>query len=202
MWIGLALALLAAGLVLARGASSESRRSGWLGRSRWSGRSGRSWLRRPWFATPVLALPVLAVLGLALWPAERTYLRTRYTTGPLAFARPLRHQRIAVVGFEQDYPAFGLDLTNSVTEISHHGPHGAQTEIESCRAWRRALNAGHYGYIVTSPPYGLVFPSAPDYAAWTRSDPAATVIGTFADGIGGVITDFRLTGRLNPDGCE
>jgi hypothetical protein len=142
------------------------------------------------------------VLGLALWPAEHTYLRTRYTTGPLAFARPLRHQRIAVVGYEQDYPAFGLDLTNSVTEISHHGAHGAQTEIESCRAWRRTLNAGHYGYVVTSPPYGLVFPSAPDYAAWTRSDPAATVIGTFPDGIGGVITDFRLTGRLNPDGCE
>jgi hypothetical protein len=193
MWIGIGLAILVAGVVLARTATSAGRWSGWSGRS-------SSWCSRP--TLPILALSAFVVLGLALWPAEHTYLRTRYTTGPLAFARPLRHQRIAVVGYEQDYPAFGLDLTNSVTEISHHGAHGAQTEIESCRAWRRTLNAGHYGYVVTSPPYGLVFPSAPDYAAWTRSDPAATVIGTFPDGIGGVITDFRLTGRLNPDGCE
>jgi hypothetical protein len=174
MWIGIAVGLLVAGLVL-------SRRTTWV----------RSWM----------VLPALAVVGLAVWPAQRTYLRTRYTTGPLAFARDLHHQRIAVVGYLQSYPAFGLDLTDRVTQIARHGAHGAQTEIESCRAWRRALNAGHYAYVVTSPPYALVFPSAPDYAAWTRGDPAAQTIGKFPDGIGGVITDFRLTGRLNPDGC-
>ena len=175
MWIGIAVGLLVVGLVL-------SRRTGWA----------RAWM----------FLPALAIVGLALWPAQRTYLRTRYATGPLAFARDLHHQRIAVVGYLQSYPAFGLDLTDRVTQIAHHGAHGAQTEIESCRAWRRALDAGDYDYVVTSPPYALVFPTAPDYAAWTRSDPAAKVIGTFPDGIGGVITDFRLTGRLNPDGCE
>ena len=193
MWIGIGLALLAAGVACARAVAVAGRWPGWR---------GRAWSRRPGSALPVLALPALAVLGLALWPAERTYLRTRYATGPLAFARPLHHQRIAVVGFEQAYPAFGLDLSNSVTEISHHGPHGAQTEVESCRAWRRALDAGHYGYVVTSPPYGLVFATAPDYAAWTRSDPAAQIIGRFPDGIGGVITDFRLTGHLDPAGCR
>jgi hypothetical protein len=148
-----------------------------------------------------VALLALAVLGLALRPAEQTYLRTRYSTGPLAFARPLHRQRIAIVGFLQPYPAFGLDLSNSVTEIAHHGPHGAQTLIRSCREWRQALTTGRYDYVITSPPYALVFRSAPDYAAWTRSDPAATVTEVSPDGIGGAITVFKLHGPLRPDLC-
>jgi hypothetical protein len=174
MWIGAALAVAATGLVLTRRTATI-----------------RGWV----------ALVALAVLGLALRPAEQTYLRTRYATGPLAFARPLHHQRIAVVGFIQPYPAFGLDLSNSVTEISHHGPHGAQSLISSCREWRRALTVGRYNYVITSPPYLLVFRSAPDYAAWTKSDPAASVIAQSPDGIGGTITVFRLRGPLHPDQC-
>jgi hypothetical protein len=175
MWVAVALALAATALVI----------------------TGGTTLFRPW-----VALGIVAVLGFVLWPSQRTYLRTRYATGALAFARPLRHQRIAFVGYLQPYPLFGLDLSNSVTEISHHGPHGAQTEIESCRGWRRALVAGHYQYVVTSPPYQLVFPSAPDYAAWTQSDPAATAIGRFPDGLGGAITVFRLHGPMHPELCR
>jgi hypothetical protein len=175
MWIAIGLALATAGLVLTR----------------------RTTLMRPW-----IALLAVAVIGLALWPDEQTYLRTRYTTGPLAFARSLQHQRIAVVGYLQAYPAFGLDLSNSVAEIFQHGPHGAQTQIRSCRAWRRALTRGRYDYVVTSPPYQLVFTSAPDYAAWTRDDPAATAIGAYPDGIGGTITVFKLKGPLHPDLCS
>lgn len=174
MWIGVAVALAATWLVVAKRAAPI-----------------RGWP----------ALLALASLGLALWPAEQTYIRTRYTTGPLAFARPLHRQRIALVGYLQPYPAFGLDLSNSVTEISHHGPHGAQTQVSSCREWRRALTAGRYDYVITSPPYPLVFKSAPDYAAWTRGDPAAVMTGTFPDGLGGTITVFRLRGPLHPDLC-
>jgi hypothetical protein len=174
MWIGVGLAVVATWLVFTR----------------------RTAMIRWW-----VALLALAVLGLALRPAEQTYLRTRYSTGPLAFARPLHHQRIAVVGFVQPYAAFGLDLSNSVTEIAHHGPHGAQTPVSSCREWRRALTNGRYDYVITSPPYQLVFRSSPDYAAWTRSDPAATVIEVSSDGIGGAISVFKLHGPLHPDLC-
>jgi hypothetical protein len=148
-----------------------------------------------------VALLTLGVLGLALRPAEQTYLRTRYATGALAFARPLHHERIAVVGFLQPYPAFGLDLTNSVTEVAHHGPHGAQTLIRSCREWRQALSAGGYDYVITSPPYPLVFRSAPDYAAWTKNDPGVSVIGVYPTGLGGGISVFRLHGPLHADLC-
>jgi hypothetical protein len=148
-----------------------------------------------------LALLALAALGLIVWPAERTYVRTRYTTGPLAFARGLQHQRMAIVGFLQPYPAYGLDLSNSVTEISHHGPHGAQTLIGSCEEWRRSLARGGYGYVITSAPYRLIFPSAPDYAAWTGGDPAATRIEAAPDGLGGVVSVFKLRGPMHPDLC-
>jgi len=148
-----------------------------------------------------LALVALAALGLVVWPAERTYLRTRYTTGPLVFARAIHHQRMAIVGFLQPYPAYGLDLSNSVTEISHHGPHGAQTLISSCREWRRSLATGHYDYVITSAPYRLIFTSAPDYAAWTRGDPAATPIEVTPDGLGGAISVFRLRGTMHPNLC-
>jgi hypothetical protein len=174
MWIGVGLAVTATWLVFTR----------------------RTAMTRGW-----VALLALAVLGLALRPAEQTYLRTRYSIGPLAFARALHHQRIAIVGFLQPYPAFGLDLSNSVTEIAHHGPHGAQTLIRSCGEWRQALSTGGYDYVITSPPYPLVFRSAPDYAAWTRNDPAAKLIEVSPDGIGGAILVFKLRGPLHPDLC-
>jgi hypothetical protein len=148
-----------------------------------------------------LVLLALAVAGLVMWPAERHYLRTRYTTGPLAFARSLHHQRIAIVGFLQPYAAYGLDLSNQVTEILHHGPHGAQTLVGSCQQWRRALSAGRYDYVVTSGPYGLLYASAPNYAAWTRTDPAASLISATRDGIGGTISVFQLHGPMHPNLC-
>lgn len=148
-----------------------------------------------------VALLALAVVGLALRPAEQTYLRTRYSTGPLAFARALQQQRIAIVGFLGPYPAFGLDLSNAVTAIAHHGPHGAQTQISSCREWRQALTNGGYDYVITSPPYPLVFRSAPDYAAWTRNDPAAKLIEVSPAGLGGAISVFKLRGPLHPGLC-
>lgn len=164
----------------------------------WLAYTRRTTLVPPWVA--LAALAALAALGLAVWPAERTYLQTRYATGPLAFARNLHHQRIATVGFVQPYPAFGLDLSDSVTEISRHGPHGSQTQVRSCREWRRMLSAGGYSYAITSPPYGLIFTSSPNYAAWTRNDPAARVVRAFPT-IGGSITIFKLHGALHPGLC-
>jgi hypothetical protein len=174
MWIAIGLAAAATWLVF-------TRRTGMI----------RGWV----------ALLALAVAGLALRPAEQTYLRTRYATGPFAFARSVHHKRIAIVGYLQPYPAFGLDLSNSVTEIAHHGRHGVQTQVGSCREWRQALTNGHYDYVITSPPYPLVFRSAPDYAAWTRTDPAASVAEVPGVGIGGAISVFKLHGPLHPALC-
>lgn len=149
-----------------------------------------------------LALFALAAVGIVLWPAQRHYLRTRYTTGALAFARSLHHQRIGVVGFLQPYPAYGLDLSNRVAEIMHHGPHGGQTLVASCRAWRTAVSTGRYDFVVTSGPYGLLFPSAPDYSAWTHTDPAAAQVSSSPDGFGGTISVFRINGPMHPGLCS
>jgi hypothetical protein len=146
-------------------------------------------------------LVIVAAVGLLAWPAESSYLRSRYTTGPLAFARSLHHQRMAIDGFLQPYPAYGLDLSNPVVEISHHGPHGAQTPIRSCQDWRRALAAGRYDYVITSAPYRLLYRDAPEGTQWTRSDPSATELSATPDGIGGTISIFRLRGRPQPGLC-
>jgi hypothetical protein len=147
-------------------------------------------------------------VALALVPAgylvERHYLDNRYTDwGPMPaiahWARDVADSRIAIVGFFIQYPLAGLDSSNRVDYIAHHGPHGAFTPIRTCAAWRRALNDGGYRYVVTAPfDYpGNVSHNAPPEERWTRSDPRATPLLRDRD----VVALFRLDGRLSPAGC-
>jgi hypothetical protein len=160
---------------------------------------------------PALAagLAATAAVGLALgYAVQRQYLGDRYADDPLAFARDLQDERIAVVGFVRTYPLYGTDLSNRVEQVAELGPHGAFLRIRSCRRWRAALEAGRYRYVVTSPPLlpytleGLIFgpafdPKRAPEAAWTRSDPAAVVIARREK-----ITVFRLDGPPSPSSCE
>jgi hypothetical protein len=150
------------------------------------------------------AIPV-AVVVLAAWFVQRDYLRDRYTRlEPLEavynWARDVRDERIATVGFFLSYPLYGIDLSNRVEYVADHGPHGAFTRIRSCRRWREALNSGGYRYVVTTPfnyP-GNLTPDPPEEAGWTTSDPASRVVLREH----GVVSLFRLDGRLDPGGCD
>ncbi|MFL5906996.1 MAG: hypothetical protein ACJ75Z_05320 [Solirubrobacterales bacterium] len=127
--------------------------------------------------------------------------------------------RIAVVGgrpgFKQ-YVFYGDDLSNRVQYVAHHGPHGAYTPIASeaaqkaqtpgapaadagfvaeCEEWRRALNAGHYQYLVAGPDQRTQS-LPPVEARWTGTDPAAAQIEETDN-----VFVFKLNGDLDPATC-
>jgi hypothetical protein len=169
-------------------------------------------LRRPLVRATAAALAlslVLAGVAVGYW-GTRDYLRRRYTNtyGPRAvykvwrWARGLHHARIALAGtfgFFFGYPLWGLDDSNRVGYMGQRGPHGSFRPITSCRAWRTALNRGHYRYVVTTARSVFfttrVVPS-PE-GDWTRTDPAARLVLSPS----WAIQVFRLTGPLHPDRC-
>ena len=111
---------------------------------------GRTGLR---VAALVAALVLLLPGGYAL--AHR-YMDDRYRDyGPMPsiarWASDARDQRIAIAGFFIQYPLYGDALSNRVDYLARHGPHGTFTPYRDCASWRRALNAGHYDYVVTTP---------------------------------------------------
>ena len=111
--------------------------------------------------------------------------------------------RIAVtgtLGWFFGYPLWGLDDSNRVTYMGQHGPSGSFRPITSCRAWRTALNRGHYQYVVTTENriyFTTELVQTPE-ADWTRSDPAARLVLS----PNRAIQIFRLTGPLHPDRCS
>jgi hypothetical protein len=158
----------------------------------------------------MLALSLLLAGVAAGYSGTRDYLRHRYTDGYgragvyklWRWARGLHHAQIALVGtfgWYFGYPLWGLDDSNRVAYIGQRGPHGSFRPITSCRAWRMALNRGHYQYVVTTA--SVVFFTthlvhSPE-VDWTRTDPAARLVLSPSE----AIQVFRLTGALHPDRC-
>jgi hypothetical protein len=169
-------------------------------------------LRRPLVrataATLALSL-VLAGVAVGYW-GTRDYLRHRYADkdGRLAvykvwrWARGLHHAQIALAGtfgFFFGYPLWGVDDSNRVGYMGQRGPHGSFRPITSCRAWRTALNRGHYQYVVTTA-RAVFFTTRVVHSPegdWTRTDPAARLVLSPNP----AIQVFRLTGPLHPDRC-
>jgi hypothetical protein len=90
-----------------------------------------------------------------------------------------------------------------VQYIAHRGAHGSFTPITSCPAWRGAVNAGRFDYLITTPGRDPWHPrplTASPESGWTASDPAARVIYR-TRATGQPITVFALAGPLNPAGC-
>jgi hypothetical protein len=113
-------------------------------------------LPRRWVASILAVVVLLAVV--VGYPVERHYLQNRYrdpsfTTPGLdaafAWARNVSHARIGTTSTRQ-YPLFGTDLSNRVTYIGVERPHGGFEEAQSCRQFRRLVDAGHYDYVVAS----------------------------------------------------
>jgi hypothetical protein len=179
-------------------------------------------LLRPWSlislnrplvqATAVTIALSLVLAGVALgYSGTRDYLSHRYAdrNGPDAiykvwrWARGLHHAQIALVGnlgWFFGYPLWGLDDSNRVTYMGRRGPNGSFRPITSCRAWRTALNRGHYQYVLTTENrifFTTELVQTPE-ADWTRSDPAARLVLS----PNRAIQIFRLTGPLHPDRCS
>jgi hypothetical protein len=162
------------------------------------------------------AVILLACAGAAAgYGWQRHYLRGRYQFRPKvsymahvwAFFRTVHHARVGIVGpfgSYLAYPLFGPDDSNRVQYIAHRGPHGSFTPIASCAAWRRAVNAAHVRYLVTTPRRNFwrpkrLFPS-PE-AGWTASDPNATLVYESYDSHQRIAV-FELRGPLDVAGCS
>jgi hypothetical protein len=174
----------------------------------WSEITFRRWQFRAVAAALSLSLVLAGVA--AGYSGTRDYLRQRYADnyGPLAvdkvwrWARGLHHAHIALVGtfgWFFGYPLWGVDDSNRVGYMGVHGAHGSFRPITSCRAWRTALNRGHYQYVVTTDSrvfFTTQLVHMPE-SDWTRSDPAAKLVLSPSP----TIQVFRLTGPLHPDRC-
>ena len=167
--------------------------------------------RRSAITAGVAAALIVLIAG---YPLQRHYLHRRYAFQPgvsslghtWALFRGIHDARVGVVGTFGgffSYPYFGLDVSNPVQYVGARGPHGSFAPITSCAAWRRAVNAGHYRYLVTTPGRDPWHPKplhvSPE-AGWTASDPAARRIYS-RRAFGQQIAVFALDAPLSPSGC-
>ncbi len=154
-------------------------------------------------------IAALAAIGLLLaiaigYPVQRHYLQSRYanpsfTTPGLdaafAWARDVSGARIATTSTRQ-YPFFGTDLSNHVQFVGEETAHGGFEAPTTCRAWRHAIDAGHYDYVIATrdrlepnkPPY-------PPQARWTEGPGAKVILRRPPTVV------FQLTDRLDPSAC-
>ena len=176
---------------------------------------------RPWSLLPLgrpLVRVIAATLAVSLvlagvavgYSGTRDYLRHRYTDkhGRDAiyevwrWARGVHDAQIALggtFGWFFSYPLWGVEDSNHVAYMGQRGSHGSFRPITSCRAWRTALNRGHYQYVVTTGRAVFFSPKvvhSPE-VAWTRTDPAARLVLS----PNRKVQVFRLTGPLHPDRC-
>jgi hypothetical protein len=165
---------------------------------------------RPRAGLLAVAIATAAALAVAGWPTQRHYFRDRYAhLGPtlpapsIWAARHVRDARIGIVGYLLQYPLYGTDDSNRVDYVGRRGRHGAFGRFKTCRAWREAVNRGHYRYLFLSPEFPVAFgPTGPirqpPEEIWTRSSPAAVELLHVAPIY---TTVFRVSGPLDPARC-
>jgi hypothetical protein len=196
--LGLAL-LPAASLLRSRVARLSLRLPLFAHRAKKDNRSERN--PRAWVVAAALAVAVAVAVG---YPIQRHYLKNRYadptfsTPGldaAFAWARDVSGADIATTGTRQ-YPLFGTDLSNHVQFVGAETAHGGFEAPTTCRAWRQALNAGDYDYVIATrdriekgkPPY-------PPQARWTEGPEAKPILRKPPTVV------FQLNGRLDPRAC-
>lgn len=143
----------------------------------------------------VLLIAVGVVIG---WPLQRFYLHHRYMHAGLhsdaiyAYFRDVHHADVVVYGNVEDYPFYGLDLSNRITR--GEGPTSVPG-ADPCRQFREVV-AGKYRYVVREAYVeSLVTPVSPP-AAWLEHDPAVTAVLR----VGGSVV-YRVDGPLRSVPC-
>jgi hypothetical protein len=162
------------------------------------------------FEVALFGLALLGVTVALLWPQVQQYQDKRYTdvwqnmnvTSSFRWAKNISNARIALAGTEGgafQYAYYGDDSSNRVTYVGDPGPRGSFNPIQTCKAWREAINAGKFDYIVTTPSlnyYDLTLGFSPE-ESWTAPGPGATEI--LRDG---PVAVFRVDGELDPQTCS
>jgi hypothetical protein len=138
-----------------------------------------------------------AVVLLAAGRASQTRLEAgRYADLALGrWAAGLHGARIGVTGIAEQYPLYGLDLSNRVDYIGRRGPRGSFASVTTCDAFRVAVTEGRYEFVVTGPQKWQL-EAAPE-AGWMRSDPGATLVLE-----AGRRLVFRVVPGATPSPCE
>lgn len=147
------------------------------------------------------ALAIAAAMSAMLvlvggWFVQRHYFENRYVDVGLSndaldeYFRGVHGARVAVLGTDDTYPMFGLDLSNDVRRADDPP---FDVSVDECATWRREL-AG-YDFVAIAPTpvsFGGILKPPPTVFA----DPAATEV--LHDGDTSV---YRLTGNLDPSTC-
>lgn len=154
-----------------------------------------------------------AVLGLAValyWPQVQHYETKRYTdvwpgmhlTSVFKWSKDMSGARIALAGTEGaafQYAYYGDDGTNRVIYLGDPGPRGSFNPIQTCDAWREAINAGNFDYVITTPTLNyqtLGYGFSPE-ESWTA--PGVATNRVLHDG---PVSVFRVEGELSTEWCD
>jgi hypothetical protein len=165
-----------------------------VGAAAWAGRG--HWPRWAMGSGLVVAALVVIVVGVR---EQRTYLEHRYADdagvrGPAyRWARQVHRQRIAIAGFNQQYPLYGLDLSNHVQYVGRAHDHGAFSGARSCEELWSLLGHGRYTFLVTAPQFDE---ESPREATWAEAGGAGVVVSN------GRMTVFRLPPAGPGTGCR
>ena len=161
-------------------------------------------------AAIVLGVAAIGVAA-AYTPTSRDYLSDRFRDAPpgtglasaFEWARHVHDARIELggtsVAFDQ-YPLYGDDASNDVSYLGRAGPNGALDPIESCGAWRLAIDAHPVDFVVTAPNFNAADPAHPlpsQEGRWTRLGAGARAVVS-----DGPLRVFRIRGPLDPRACD
>jgi hypothetical protein len=150
----------------------------------------------------------IAVVG---WVKQDHYFAHRYARAEdfrfqlddaVRWAKPTSDLRIGVAGTSGAYNQYGFygdEVSNYVQYIGRHLPEADFRAIESCPGFRRAVNDGHYDYLITTPDLDLNNPSSAGPSperGWLKGDPAVQPVRS-----SGRVTVWRITEELSPQGC-
>ena len=89
------------------------------------------------------------------------------------WASTVHRQRIGVSDMILNYPLYGSDLTNDVGFIGIPEKDGAYASVNSCPQRRRAINQGHFAYVVSDV---SLSGDPPPTTRWTETGPAARFV--------------------------
>ncbi|HEY6638640.1 MAG TPA: hypothetical protein VIZ61_13235 [Solirubrobacterales bacterium] len=164
----------------------------------------------------LLAGAVGALLAIAIaaigWARQDDYFAHRYDRPEdfrfqldkaVAWAKPTSGLRIAVAGTSGAYNQYGFygdDVDNYVQYVGRHLPEADFQAIETCAAFRQAVNVGDYDYLITTPKLDLNNPATASPSperGWVWNDPALEEILH-----SGRVSVFRVNGPLMPSGCS
>ncbi len=166
--------------------------------------------RRTALAVLVGAALAVAIAGVG-WAKQDDYFAHRYSRAEdfrfqlddaVRWAKPTSDLRIAVAGTSGGYNQYGFygdDVSNYVQYIGRYLPEADFRAIESCAAFRQAVDDGDYDYLITTPALDLNNPSTAETSperGWVINDPAVEEIVH-----SGRVSVFRVNGELDPAGC-